>query len=110
MKQEVLVKEDSRLSEVVTDLLREAGHPNPTDWQQGLHPDAAISNDQQIQQFLINRQLRLVIGSYPEDTTNVRYCLLETSSGTPEQWAQQIKAGVVPCMVRHAQPTEEATA
>lgn len=107
---ETLVKEDTRLADVVTNLLQEAGHPQPDDWKAGLHPDAMVTTDQQIQQFLINRQLRLVLGAAPEDTTNARYCLLETSAGTTEQWAQQIKAGVVPCMVRLAQPKEAVPA
>ena len=51
------------------------------------------------QRFFINRALRLIIGMYPGDTTNVRYCLIE--DGTTDDWVRMMESTVVPFIVKH---------
>lgn len=110
MKSAVLVPEGARLADVVTGFLKDAGHPEPAAWADGLHPDAALTTDRSVEQFLVNRQLRLVLGNAPESTTNARYCLLETHAGTTEDWARSVKQGVIPCMVQQNLPVQPAMA
>lgn len=86
----------------VTQRLSETGHPNPTGWEQGLHPDAFSPPDFGVQRFLVNRQLRQLVGAVPSNTTQIRFCLVET--GTADDWCRLFESMVLPCMIRFTIP------
>lgn len=81
----------------LTAALAAAGHPNPENWKQYLHPDAYQTNDDNIQRFLINRALHMALPQAPRSTMDERYCLVET--GSMERWMELLKEKVVPTMV-----------
>lgn len=84
----------------VQEKLSAAGHPNPSEWTKRLHPDALTTTDASVERFLVNRALRTEIGLYEEQTTEVRYCLVD--DGVEADWRRLIADMVVPCMVRNA--------
>ena len=86
----------------ITELLTAAGHPNPSGWQNLLHPDAFVVTDGDIQRFLINRTLRLVIARAPENTMDARFCCVD--NGDLEDWLRLVQEQVIPCTVRHNLP------
>lgn len=88
---------------VITNMIAKAGHPDPTAWQQTLHPDAFITTDQSVQRFLINRCWRPLIGIVQgEDTLNIRYCLVE--QGEIHDYIRLFETGVLPCIIKHSLP------
>lgn len=86
----------------LTAALQAAGHPNPEGWKNLLESDAYITNDDDIQRFLINRALRLVLCQAPVSTMDERYCLVD--QGPVERWFELVEKSVVPCMVTHNLP------
>ena len=91
------------LPDVITDLLIKAGHPRPNDWTRGLHPDANIVQDLNIQRFLINRQLRLLLGNCNEtNTLDARYCLID--NGEIHRWQELVGQMVIPLLVQYNLP------
>lgn len=86
---------------VVTELLTAAGHPNPSAWLQYLPADYAAAPSVGHKVFLVNRAWRLILGSVP-DTSDVRYCLVETDRVA--DWQRSFEQGVIPCAVKHNLP------
>lgn len=99
-------QEPPRLVQAMTHLLREAGHPHPDAWEKDpqLHRDAFTYPDEGVQRFLINRYWRMQIQRLPEDTMNVRYCLLDERHVKTVDWLRVFKEGVVPCILRNQLP------
>lgn len=94
--------ETPSLVDYVSSTLANSGHSDPARWTQGLHPDAFNTNDFGTQRFLVNRQLRMLIGEVPENTTQIRFCLVE--SGTQEDWCRLFQQMVLPCMLKYNIP------
>lgn len=94
--------EEVNLVSYVSTRLAECGHPNPQGWEQGLHPDAYNAPDMSTQRFLVNRQLRQLVGAVPKNTTQIRFCLVET--GTAEDWCRLFEQMVLPCMIQYTIP------
>lgn len=90
------------LIEYVTSRLAESGHPNPQGWEAGLHQDAYNPPDFPTQRFLVNRQLRQLVGRVPDNTTQIRFCLVDT--GTSDDWLRLFEQMVLPCMMKHSIP------
>jgi hypothetical protein len=92
--------------EAVTELLRDAGHPNPTAWQRGL-PAAAFDKefDFNYRRTFVNRKLIEVMGMADENTMDARLCLVDT--GLLSVWLLLIKQSVVPIMVRLNLPNDK---
>lgn len=99
------VELEINLIDYITTRLGECGHPNPSGWQNGLHPDAFMPPDFSTQRFLVNRQLRQLIGMVPDNTTQIRFCLVE--SGSCEDWLRLFEQMVLPCMMKHSIPQSE---
>lgn len=94
------VAPDARIAEVVSLRLRDAGHPNPTAWEAGLHPDTHRADlTQQAQRFHVNRRLRTMVGKYEENTLAVRTALID--DGDTEDWARHLDKVVIPCIIRN---------
>lgn len=96
------VAETADLVEYVSTRLSECGHPNPQGWENGLHRDAYSPPDLGTQRFLVNRQLRQLLGAVPKNTTQIRFCLVET--GTGEDWKRLFESMVLPCMIQYTIP------
>jgi len=86
----------------LTAALAAAGHVNPESWKQHLEADAYITNDDDIQRFLINRALRLCLSQAPVSTMDERYCLVD--KGDIPRWFELVEQKVVPCLVQHSLP------
>ncbi|BDD79573.1 hypothetical protein [Burkholderia phage FLC9] len=97
-------KLEANLVEYVSDRLAEQGHPAPQKWTGGLHPDALTTTDFSIHRFLVNRQLRLVLGNLDTNTTQERFCLVD--GGTAEDWKRLFEDKVLPCMIKNAPRSE----
>jgi hypothetical protein len=100
-------KLEANLVDYVTDRLNASGHPNPSNWQGGLHPDVFTTNDFSIHRFLVNRQLRLVLGNLDANTTQERFCLVD--GGTADDWKRLFEDKVLPCMVKNAPQSATAS-
>lgn len=89
--------------QAVTELLTEAGHPEPTKWLNGLDFRATdTSYDQNTRRFLVNRHWRPILGMVNEDTTNARYCLMD--EGPMYTWLLLFKESVLPVIIKHQLP------
>ena len=88
----------------ITELLVEAGHPEPRKWLIGLHPDATNeATPQHVRRFLVNRHWRPIVGMVEgEDTTMARYCMMD--EGPMYTWLLLFKESVVPLIVKHQLP------
>lgn len=98
---------EANLIDYVTTRLRECGHPNPSAWVthgEGVHPDAYTTTEFPRHRFLVNRQLRQLIGAVPENTTQVRYCLVE--QGQSADWMRLFEQMVLPCLMKHSVPQQ----
>ena len=83
----------------ITELHAKLGHTRPEAWIKYVNPDALISNNPDIQRFLINRCFRMIIGAVTtEDTMDVRYCLLD--NGSYSEWKHLFETMIVPVTVR----------
>jgi len=92
-------EEQINLVDAVTNMLADAGHMRSRDWLRFLNPDAFNTTDMNIQRFLINRAIRLIVGDVDcENTMDVRYCLVDT--GHIKDWLRLYKSEVIPCMVK----------
>jgi hypothetical protein len=101
-------KLEANLVDYVTGRLSENGHPDPAAWAhwgEGVHPDAYSTTDFGLHRFFVNRQLRQLIGKVPENTTQIRFCLVE--QGTPDDWMRLFEQMVLPCMMKHSIPQRE---
>lgn len=77
-----------------------AGIPNASNWLVGINPDALNKNlEWNLRRFLVNRQLRQILGVIPEDTSNARFCLVD--KGSPYVWLYLIIDTVVPVLQRN---------
>lgn len=101
-----------RLIDQVAEILRAAGHPNPTGWfsHAQLHPDAQrrdVAPD--VQRFLINRVWRFELAQLQAreniDTMDVRYSLVD--NGKIEDWLQLFAKDVTPWIVKHNLPRQQ---
>lgn len=90
--------------EAVTALLIEAGHPHPSYWLAGLHPDAFATTDHRLQRFLINRYWRMELAKLEENTMDVRFCLIDEAHVSTKDWLRVFKQGVLPCILKHSLP------
>ncbi len=97
---------DKRLVELISELLVKHGHPAPKEWEQYVHQDAFISPDLGIQRFLINRFWREFIGLMPENTFQIRQCLID--QGPIDDWLRLFEQGVIPCVMRNIQPNSKS--
>lgn len=101
--------------DAVTDLLREAQHPDPEAWLTRLPGGGTVATLKalrdaplQAQRVAVNRALRssLLDRDIDEDTAittmDQRYCIVDT--GEIDVWKQLIKDAVVPCMVEYNLP------
>lgn len=95
-----IIAPEDRLSDLVTERLRAVGHPDPAAWEKGLNPLAKTAPDQNVQRYLVNQQLRLVIGGFPGDTLGVRTCIVD--DGTAGDWLRHLEKGVFPAMLKRA--------
>ena len=107
----VEVSSSVNLVAVVTDLLSKNGHQAPDAWTIGLHPDAYVVADQNVQLFLINRQWRCILSAFGEMTGTVtmdeRYCLVDNGV-KPSDWLRLFEEGVLPCILKHNLPYNPA--
>lgn len=93
------------LVDFVSNMLSVAGHPNPTGWTAYVHADAMVTNDLNIQRFLINRAWRSIIGRLEQhdvDTMDVRFCLVDT--GEIKDWCRLFQESVLPCILEFQLP------
>lgn len=87
------------LVEAITNILVEAGHGRPSDWQRKVDKTAFETDNQNFQRFLINRGFHLILGGVvTEDTMNARYCLVDT--GSIDDYLRLFKTEVAPILVR----------
>lgn len=87
----------------IVTILQASGHTNPTAWLAGIDPDALDENvDKLRRRFLVNRQWRLIIGAFPEDTAAARYCLQDDCTLTT--WLTLFEESVLPVIMKHNQP------
>lgn len=96
------VPPEARLTDLIVELLQKHGYPEPTQWLQALHPDALTIPDQNVQRFLINRYWRQLLGTFPTNTMDARYHLVDT--GDLSDWLRLFELGVIPCLLQHTPP------
>jgi len=85
-----------------------ASHPDPFRWQRNMDPNA---NNKELpvpmRRFLVNRQLRMVLGMAEGVNTDVaRYCLVDT--GSDADWVMLLNENVAPCMASHDLPAVQS--
>lgn len=97
----ISLPEGKCLVNIITEMLTKHGHPEPMQWEQFVHKDAFVSPDQGIQRFLINRYWRECVGLFPENTIQVRHCLID--QGSIADWLRLFEQGVIPCIIRNIQ-------
>lgn len=97
------------LATKIAEILETAGHPRPSDWVSGLHPDALNpATPEDVQRFLINRYWHLQLGTVTtESTMDVRYCLVP--QGSIDRWLELFAQMVAPCIVRNDLPLPAVT-
>jgi len=105
-----VIADNECVADLVDEALKNAGHPNPSFWRESkyskLNEDALKEDtNQDIQRFLVNRQLRLVIAGMPSDTKDARFCLVE--QGTIHDWYRLLEDGVIPKIMEHAETPAE---
>jgi hypothetical protein len=96
---------EANLIDYVTTRLAESGHPNPSAWQtygEGIHSDAYSTIEFPRHRFLVNRQLRQLVGAVPANTTQIRFCLVD--QGTADDWMRLFEQMVLPCMMKFSIP------
>ena len=82
-------------------LLIKHNYPNPHDWVHQLHPDTFTTEDENLQRFFINRYWRELIGTFPGNTMEVRFNLVD--SGQLHDWLRLFEQGVIPCLLQNTQ-------
>lgn len=110
MTKDVVIAPDAKLKDVLIDRLTQLGHPEPGRVLADLYEDKHSENNQSLQQFFINRQLRRYIGKFDSDTRGARTLLDDESN--PSVWWYYMEKGVIPCIMAHdcPKPVEAATA
>lgn len=89
---------DINMVDTITQLLVDAGHPNPRAWLSDPVIAEASGASPKLQQFLINRYWRIQLGSVPENTTAERYCLVDDAElGV---YAKLFADALVPAIIR----------
>lgn len=91
-------KPQPNLSLEIIELLKKHNHPNPEVCFAKMTVDLTQYSYEQ-QRKLINNHLRLVIGAFDQDTTNVRYGIDDRCSY--EDWIRLMELSVVPFLVEH---------
>lgn len=88
--------------------LLHAGHKDPFRWLTNIDPNAVNPEFPiEMRRFLVNRQLRMVLGVCDAvDTTAERYCLVD--KGTDEEWTMLIRESVAPCLAKNDLPAKPA--
>jgi len=98
------------LADQVTNMLREKGHPDPEAWKDTpittLHPDHATVSEPK-QRFLINRQLRIILGNTTLDTINKRTVLNDDAKLPTQSWLGIMERSIVPFFVQHNLPLKD---
>lgn len=81
-----------------------AGHKAPYRWLTGIDPNAVDPEvEVNLRRFLVNRHLRMVLGSCDAvDTMAERYCLVD--KGSNEEWTMLIRESVAPCIAKNDLP------
>ena len=84
----------------ITELFREAGHPNPEAWLS--HPliQEAKTAAPKLQRFLVNRYWRDQLGALEKSTTPERFCLQDGDVNHLE-YVKVFKQIVVPTIVEY---------
>lgn len=91
----------------ITSALADAGHPNPDGWiSHLLEVQASYSEPSTVEEqiFLVNRCWRQIIGLQVNDSSNVRYSLIDPPGVTPDDWWESFSKGVIPCVVANNLP------
>jgi hypothetical protein len=94
---------------VVIGLLISGGHPRPEEWLDFLNPiERRDVYDQTkphlVRRFLVNRALRLTLGSCPGDVGRERYCLIDT--GAEDVWLKLFNEEILPVMLEKQLPVQ----
>lgn len=106
-EKQILTRDEASIDPVqdVIELLRDAGHPRPDAWTQGLNPAAFDKDyDPKLRRTLVNRKLHEVLGLADEPTIDARFCLVD--DGPLKIWLVIVRQSVVPVMVRLGLPNE----
>ena len=86
--------------DIITKLLTDLGHPNPSNWFDQLKNTQEIkAAAPKLQRFLINRALRISFGLLEADTTAVRFCLVDDCDH--EGYMEVFQTVVAPAMLQH---------
>jgi hypothetical protein len=90
-------------AEFLTEELRAKGHIDPTAWLQGSHPDCIDTKvEPAIRRSLINRRLRLMIGTGVADNRVSQFARFNLVDHGDEQiWQRSIREEIVPCIMTH---------
>lgn len=92
-----------QLIHLVTALLAQAGHPNPTAWQAYLPLGSTSLTDLNAERRAINRAWRVILHQLPQiNTTDIRFSLIE--DGNINDWLRHFQTGVMPCILRYNLP------
>lgn len=90
---------DIDLVQAVTELLKEAGHPQPMNWEFQLAMANPRLEGPHLQRHLINRYWRVKLGMCEEDTNAARFCLF--ADGEHSEYLQVFKTNVLPYIIRN---------
>lgn len=112
--EEVQQKPKVLIANVFSEMLRFAGHPAPEAWMNteagSINPDHQYC-DQPLQRFLVNRQLRVVLGAAQASlgvcTINLRSMLLDEQDVLLSEWKAPVKNSIVPFFIKHGLPLPE---
>ena len=89
----------TNLPNEITKILVELNHPRPNDWLRKLDSSVFTVTDPELQRYMINDALRIILGIYTiENTMEIRYCLI--NKGSIEEWLGLFKQYIGPSLVR----------
>ena len=100
---EVIPEPLEPLIPLMTGILTNLGHPDPSKWEQYIPKDAEKYGDDESKRFFINRGLRDIFSEVPDDklpeTQNARYVLVDGECAR-EDYLRIFETGVAPCLIK----------
>ena len=90
---------DVDLVNEITNLLSQAGHPAPSNWENQLAMANPRTLGPNLQRFIINRYWRVKLGICEQNSTMERFCLID--SGEYKDYLEIFKVNVIPFIIKN---------
>lgn len=88
----------------VTESLKSAGHPRPSDWERFLDPRFVTAPTDAHKIFHLNVALSEIIGMLPEEVNTLGIRLSLDDRVSVEDWKVLFTKGALPCLLKYELP------